>query len=296
MIELEGLGSCRWCPHDCGIDRTLIPGKCGARDYLEINLTQLHFGEEPVISGSRGSGTVFFSHCNLHCVFCQNFNISQLGWGKPASIESLCEMLLDLQAQGAHNVNLVSPTQYTAHILSALVMAKDRGLQIPVVWNSNAYEKVEVLRKLDGLVDIYLPDYKYAHGLYSGTYSAARDYPAVALAAIQEMWKQVGKLHVDPHGLASRGVIVRHLVLPNRISGTIEALNRLYDAFGPDLCLSLMAQYYPAGNASAHVELQRGISSCEYEDAVECARELGFEQVFVQELSCSDEWTPKFAR
>lgn len=296
MIDIEGLRSCRLCPHDCGIDRTEMPGACGAREYLEINLTQLHYGEEPVISGKQGSGTVFFSHCNLHCVFCQNYNISQLGWGNAESIESLCTMMLDLQVQGAHNVNLVSPTQYTAHILPALRMAKERGLRIPVVWNSNAYEKVEVLRELDGWVDVYLPDYKYAHGIYSHKYSGARDYPVVALAAIQEMWKQVGKLQVNPQGMASQGVIVRHLVLPNRISGTIEVLNRLFDAFGPQLCISLMAQYYPAGDASRYPELQRGINAEEYDAAVDCARELGFEQVFVQELSCSDEWTPKFAR
>ena len=180
------LQECRICPRDCGVDRYISNGFCDAGADLRINLAQLHFGEEPVISGSRGSGTIFFTHCNLKCVFCQNYSISQEGFGSYCSPEDLSDLMLDLQQQGAHNINLVTPTHYSLLIGDALVLAKENGLKIPVVWNSNAYEKVETLAQMEGLVDIYLPDYKYSYAAYGKLYSSAPDYPEI----------EIGRAHV----------------------------------------------------------------------------------------------------
>jgi putative pyruvate formate lyase activating enzyme len=289
--ELDG---CRICPHECGINRYQAVGFCRAGAEIKVNLAQLHFGEEPVFSGSRGSGTIFFSHCNLRCVFCQNYKISHLGWGEPVSGKGLADMMLGLQSQGAHNINLVSPTQYTPQIRSALILAKETGLHIPVIWNSNAYEKSSTLASLAGLVDIWLPDFKYAHPYYAERYSGARNYPEQALMAIEEMFKQAGFLHTDEDGIAKLGVAVRHLVLPNMLSGSCDVLRLLYDRFGPELPLSLMAQYYPAGKANDYPELDRGIGPGEYEKVLDCAKDLGFHNVMVQELSSDDTWTPRF--
>lgn len=290
--ELE---QCGVCPQNCGVDRYRETGSCGADHRLKINLAHLHHGEEPVLSGSGGSGTIFFSHCNLRCVFCQNYRISHQGWGTYYSEEECAGMMLDLQAAGAHNVNLVSPTHFTPQLAQTIRIAKNRGLKIPVVWNSNAYEKVSSLQSLEGLVDIYLPDFKYADPGCSGKYSQAPDYPDLALEAIKEMYAQVGELQINGEGIATRGVLIRHLVLPNRISGTFEALSILRETFGPGVFISLMAQYYPAGEASRFAELDRGISSREYEEALDQAEKLGLENVFTQETEVTPEWTPEFA-
>lgn len=203
-------------------------------------------------------------------------------------------MMLNLQTQGAHNINLVSPTHFSPQIRAALVLAKENGLQIPVLWNSNAYEKAETLATLEGLVDIWLPDFKYAHAYYAEKYSRAKDYPARALDAIEEMLKQAGFLHTDTDGLATQGVVVRHLVLPHMLAGSCDALRLLRDRFGEQLTISLMAQYYPAGKAASLSELQRGITASEYERVLDCAQNLGFVSVFAQEISCDDSWTPRF--
>lgn len=289
--ELE---NCTVCPQACGIDRYEGPGSCDADHRLQINLAHLHHGEEPVLSGTRGSGTVFFSHCNLHCRFCQNYQISQLGWGDYITEEKCAELLIDLQSHGAHNVNLVSPTHYTPQLINVLKMARNRGLKIPVVWNSNGYENLSTLQKLSGLVDIYLPDFKYAHAAYGLKYSSARDYPSIALAALREMHSQVGNLQLDSEGIAVSGLLVRHLVLPHRLSGTKEILYLLREDFGPDVALSLMAQYYPAGRAREYPELSRGLEQREYEEVLETAGSLGFTQIFTQELSSQPDWTPDF--
>lgn len=294
MTHFPELEQCRVCPQECGVNRYRKVGYCNSSAEVSVNLYQLHHGEEPVISGSRGSGTIFFSHCNLRCVYCQNYSISQLGWGNETSADNLVSIMLELQNKGAHNVNLVSPSHYTPQIRNALIVAKQAGLGIPVLWNSNAYEKQEVLASLDDLVDIWLPDFKYAHPFYAEKYSGGRDYPKIALTAIEEMVKQAGFLHTNDDGLAEKGVLVRHLVLPHLLSGSCDVLRMLFDVFGPDLPLSLMAQYYPAGNAENYPELTRGISPDEYNKVLDCAMGLGFRRVFIQELSSDNTWTPHF--
>jgi len=289
------LTDCHICPRHCGIDRYQAQGFCRASAEVEINLAQLHHGEEPVLSGTRGSGTIFFSHCNLQCVFCQNYRISALGWGKPATSRECVQMMLDLQDKGAHNINLVTPTHYSLQLADILTQAKEHGLHIPIVWNSNAYETVDTLKRLEGLVDIYLPDLKYAHGVHAGAYSAAKDYPQLARQAISEMHRQVGNLVTDKAGIAIKGLIVRMLVLPNRLAGVSDSLRWIYDNLGNQVYLSIMAQYYPAWKAAEFPQINRGITAAEYDDVLQTVHSLGFERGFLQELSCTDAWTPVFA-
>jgi putative pyruvate formate lyase activating enzyme len=288
------LANCNICPRYCGIDRYSTTGFCGAGSRLKINLAALHHGEEPPISGSRGSGTIFFSWCNLHCVFCQNHRISNDGWGNELSETELSDIMLRLADEGAHNINLVTPTHFSPLIATAIQTAKYRGLCIPIVWNSSAYECEATLESMNGLIDIYLPDYKYAHGIYAKKYSAAPDYPEVAMKAIETMYAQCGDIKLDSNGIAKRGTIVRLLVLPNGLSGTKAALIKLAERLGTDVSISLMAQYYPTANAEQYLELSRGISEQEYMQAVDTALELGFANLYTQELSCSDMWTPTF--
>lgn len=276
------------------MDRYIANGFCDAGADLRINLAQLHFGEEPVISGNLGSGTIFFTHCNLKCVFCQNYSISQEGNGSYCSPEDLSDLMLDLQHQGAHNINLVTPTHYSLHIREALLRARENGLHIPIVWNSNAYETVETLAQMQGLVDIYLPDFKYSYAAYSKLYSSAPDYPEIALKAISEMKRQVGDLKLDEEGIATRGLIIRLLVLPNNIAGIQRSLDLIAQNLGPQTQISLMGQYYPTHKAFLFPELSRGITSIEYDKALDSIHAHGFTNVWTQELSCNDEWTPDF--
>lgn len=288
------LQDCHICPRNCGVDRYIANGFCDAGADLRINLAQLHFGEEPVISGNLGSGTIFFTHCNLKCVFCQNYSISQEGNGSYCSPEDLSDLMLDLQHQGAHNINLVTPTHYSLHIREALLRARENGLHIPIVWNSNAYETVETLAQMQGLVDIYLPDFKYSYAAYSKLYSSAPDYPEIALKAISEMKRQVGDLKLDEEGIATRGLIIRLLVLPNNIAGIQRSLDLIAQNLGPQTQISLMGQYYPTHKAFLFPELSRGITSIEYDKALDSIHAHGFTNVWTQELSCNDEWTPDF--
>ncbi len=290
------LRACKACPRNCNVDRYQHVGFCNADNRIKVNLHQLHYGEEPVLSGSRGSGTIFFSHCNLRCAFCQNYRISSEGWGDYVSEDELIHIMNDLVEQGAHNINLVTPSHYSVQLIRALNKAKANSLGVPVVWNSNGYEHVEMLQKLDGLVDVYLPDLKYAHRIYSKKYSLVEDYPPVARNAIKEMYKQVGNLHTDSEGIATRGLIIRLLVLPNGLGGINESLRWICDELGTGVSLSIMAQYYPAHKAHKYTELSRGISESEYESVVRCVEQLGFENVFVQELSSNADWTPDFKK
>ena len=287
--------SCNICPRNCGIKRTKNKGYCGVTDKLRINLATRHFGEEPCFSGTRGSGTIFFAGCNLRCVYCQNYEISTLCWGKDISVEELIRLMLKLQEEGAHNINLVTPTHFTLQLREAIIQAKEKGLTIPVLWNSSAYEKVETLQLLTGLVDIYLPDFKYAHKVYAQKYSSAPDYPAVAISAIKEMFSQVGLLELDEKGIAQKGLLLRMLVLPNKLAGCKENLYTLTEELGTELTLSLMGQYYPAGKAKNYKELTRGITLSEYFEVVDTAVELGFTKLYTQEISSSDTWTPNFS-
>ena len=293
-LQYPQLINCQVCPQNCGVNRYETTGYCKAGFNLKINLAQLHHGEEPVFSGSNGSGTIFFSYCNLRCVFCQNYSISHLGWGTYYNEEDCAQIMLKLQEAGAHNINLVSPTQYTPQLVKTITIARENGLSIPVLWNSNGYENVFTLQSLAGLVDIYLPDFKYAHSFYSKKYSSAKDYPEIAIRALEEMFRQVGHLQLDSEGIAKKGILVRHLVLPNHLSGTKKVLYILYEHFGTELALSLMAQYYPTGKANEFPELNRSLKKEEYEEAVETAEALGFKNLYLQKIYSSPEWTPDF--
>lgn len=296
------LGECRLCPRECGVNRLAGEvGWCQAGAQVVAAKASLHQWEEPPISGTQGSGTVFFSRCNLRCVFCQNHQISQGGLGVAVDEERLVEIFLEQQARGAHNLNLVSPTHFLAQIGAALETARGRGLTLPVVWNSNGFESVAALRRLAGLVDVYLPDFKYADPGLAARLSGARDYPARAAEAIREMVRQVGETEFDGEGLAKRGVILRHLVLPGEGENTRAALRWVRDNLPLGVYVSLMAQYTPAHRCAApdgeeHFgAMARALRPEEYEAAVDYFFEVGLENGFSQELDSSTmSFTPEF--
>ena len=282
--------NCTLCPRRCGADRAVETGFCGAGRELKIARAALHFWEEPPISGTRGSGTVFFSHCPLQCVYCQNRAISACGDGLSVSDDRLVEIFFELAAKGAHNINLVSPTQYADRIAFAIRTAKARGFVLPFVWNTSGYESVETLRSLDGLVDIYLTDFKYASSALAARYSHAADYPAVAGAALAEMLRQQPKC-VYYGELMTRGVIVRHLVLPSHTEDSKDVLDIL-SAYKP--CLSLMRQYTPQSGCP-YAELARPITDAEYETVVGYALLCGLNKLFLQDgESVSESFIPAF--
>ncbi|MCX7844815.1 MAG: radical SAM protein [Candidatus Bipolaricaulota bacterium] len=266
---------CRLCPRACGARRDR-----GEKGFCRTGLRPWvasfgpHFGEERELVGRFGSGTIFFSGCNLGCVFCQNFTISQLGEGEEISVEDLARLMLRLERLGCHNVNLVTPTHQAPMILEALALARDQGLEIPLVWNCGGYESVEALRLLEGVVDIYMPDFKYGDDGVAARLSSAPDYFARACAALKEMHRQVGDLVVR-NGLAVRGLLVRHLVLPNDLAGTERVLRFLREEISPDTYVNLMAQYYPTHRAWEFPEISRRITSEEYKKALVLAQSMG---------------------
>jgi putative pyruvate formate lyase activating enzyme len=279
----RALFCCTLCPHECRIDRTVGErGLCGAGDVAKIYRHMVHPGEEPAISCVRGSGTIFWSHCTMSCRYCQNYRMSCHGEGTDRSVRDVADMMISLERAGCHNINLVSPTQFTPHILDALVHTADEGGTIPVVWNTSGYESQETLAMLDGVVDIYLTDIRYASGEAARKYSDAPDYVEVNRAAIIEMKRQVGSLTFDNEGAASQGLIVRHLVLPGDISGTAESIRFLAEEVGRDTHVSLMAQYYPAHRAHEYPELARRITRKEWERAREALADFGLENGWVQ--------------
>lgn len=281
------------CPRHCAVDRFTTMGVCNSDHRLIVNMHQLHFWEEPVISGTQGSGTIFFSNCNLKCVFCQNYRISQEGCGNEVGIEALVEMMLDLQQSGAHNINLVTPTHYTVQLRDALIMAKSSGLSIPIVWNSNAYEHADTLRLMEGLVDIYLPDFKYAHTQPAALYSGAANYPTFAKSAILEMFRQTGHLKTF-EGIAFRGILIRILVLPGQADSLKGILYWIAENLGTKCHVSLLGQYYPSYHAHEFAELQQGLKQGEYQNVVAIAEDLGLENIYLQEVGSSDDYTPDF--
>ncbi len=285
MAQALALSSCRLCPRACGANRLAGErGFCRAGLAARVAAVSIHHGEEPPISGTRGSGTVFFSHCNMTCLFCQNYPISQLGNGRDMDAETLAGELLRLQGKGAHNVNFVTPTPHVPQLVDAVRIARMGGFSIPVVYNTNGYDSLEALALLDGVVDIYLPDAKYRSGELAESISGAADYPESNDAALAEMVRQVGFLTVGEDGIATRGVLVRHLVLPGKIEETVKVLRRLAEVFGPDLPLSLMGQYFPAYRASETPGFEEKLAVEEYEQAIAAAEALGFSNVFIQEI------------
>lgn len=247
-----------------------------------VSSYNLHHGEEPPISGQRGSGTIFFTNCNMRCVYCQNYPISQLGHGREVSIEELAAIMLYLQKRGAHNINLVTPSHFVAQILGALAIASASGLSIPIVYNTSSYDSAEALRSLDGAIDVYLADFRYWDGSAAKKYSAAPDYPQVARRAIAEMHRQVGDLELDEQGVARRGLIVRHLVLPGQIAGTAHVMRYLFENISRKLHVSLMDQYFPAHKAENFQEINRKITVDEYSEALFEAETAGVENGWLQ--------------
>ncbi len=260
-------------------------GYCGVGNLAKVAALNLHHWEEPPISGTRGSGTIFFSGCTLKCIFCQNYPISQLGVGREMSVEDLASGMLELQNKGAHNINLVTPTHQVAAIVGALVTAARRGLHIPLVYNSSGYESIETLRLLDGIVDVYLPDIKYSDPETAAKYSGAADYVSCNREALVEMWRQAGPIRTDAEGIALKGMLVRHLVLPENIAGSGECLSFLSRRLGPQVWVSLMNQYFPAHKGPSTPPLDRKTMRKEYDAAFAAMTELGILNGFVQAAS-----------
>lgn len=302
VLALEALlAECAVCPRLCGVNRTNDEtGFCLCGNHAIVSSTFAHRGEEPPISGTRGSGTVFFGRCNLRCVYCQNHQISQPEFpdqaGREVETDSFVAMLLALQAQGVHNINFVSPSHFVPQMTRAIYEAAQRGLRIPIVYNSNGYDRIEVLKLLEGIIDIYMPDLKYAVSEKGKTYSKAPDYAERAREALFEMSRQVGSnLQIGPDGAARRGMLIRHLVLPNDVSGAEETLEWIARHLGKNTTVSLMAQYYPAHRARRYPEIARRLTIGEYSHAIQVCERLGMEDVLIQDaLLAPDHYRPDF--
>jgi putative pyruvate formate lyase activating enzyme len=269
--------NCRLCPRDCRVDRTKGQvGKCQAPAAVKVSSAFPHFGEEPELVGRSGSGTIFFSHCGLRCVYCQNFDISIEGTGVTITERRLAETMLKMQSMGCHNVNLVTPTHYLPSILKALNLAVPLGLKIPLVYNTSGFEYPEIIEKLEGVVDIYLPDFKYADPAMAARYSSeAYSYPYYARLSLKEMFRQVGILSEQPRGIARRGLMIRHLVLPNRVSGTREILKFVAEELDKGCYVNIMRQYRPEHRARDFPQISRRLTASEYAEALKWAKELG---------------------
>lgn len=280
------MDKCSLCPRKCGADRENgKTGFCGETDKVRVARAALHMWEEPCISGEEGSGTVFFTGCTLRCVFCQNHTISGGNVGKEISIERLAEIFLELQEKGANNINLVTPTHFVPQIVKALDLARNQGMKLPVVYNTGGYENVETLKLLEGYVDVYLPDFKYLSASHAKKYSLAEDYPEVAKAAIAEMVRQCGEPKFDDRGMMTRGVIVRHLLLPGCLEDAKKIVCYLYSTYKDRIYMSLMNQYTPLDSLDTekYPELGRTVSERAYDWLVDYAIDLGVEQAFIQE-------------
>ena len=284
------LKNCILCPRMCGVDRTRGEhGICGmSGEGIMVARAAPHYWEEPCISGEKGSGTVFFSGCSLGCLFCQNKEISRGKTGKEIDSSRLAGIFLELQEKGVHNINLVTPTHYTPQIIDALKKAKEQGLGIPVVFNTSGYERTETLRMYEGLIDIWLPDFKYLNAGTAGRYSRCGNYAEYALPAIREMLRQSGAPVFDEDGMMLKGVIVRHLCLPGCSDDSKAVLKVLHDSFGNDIYISIMGQYTPFGE-NLPDELQRRLTQEEYDDIVDFAVDIGIENGFTQDLETADE-------
>ncbi|MBI5409698.1 MAG: radical SAM protein [Nitrospirae bacterium] len=271
---------CTLCPRSCRVDRTAgESGFCKTGDKPFVSSYNPHFGEEKPLVGRHGSGTIFFTRCSLGCLFCQNWTISHLDGGNIYSFEALAEIMLTLQNYACHNINFVTPTHQVYQILKSLELAIDKGLKIPLVYNCGGYESVETLKILEGVIDIYMPDFKYADPEAALKYSKAKDYPEIAKAAIKEMHRQVGDLLIDNRGVALRGLLVRHLVLPEGVAGTEEIVKFLAEEISPDTYTNIMAQYYPCYKAVEHPPLDRRITHEEFRKAVKAARDAGLKRL-----------------
>lgn len=283
---------CNQCPRKCNVDRSKTVGRCGVGENFKLARASLHFWEEPCISGENGSGTVFFSGCNLGCVFCQNYEISHRKIGREVSADELIKIFESLIEKGANNINLVNPTHYALQLADVLSKWKS---PVPIVYNSSGYESVETLKMLDGLVDIYLPDFKYISSEKAKKYSFAEDYSEVAMLALKEMKRQVGADVFDESGLMKKGMIIRHLVLPSNTNASIKALDYLAENYA-NTYISVMAQYTPCGNLTGYDEINRKLTKREYNKIVDYILSLGLDKIFIQDLSSSgDRFIPEFS-
>jgi putative pyruvate formate lyase activating enzyme len=276
----EILTNCTLCPRNCKVDRTLgIVGFCRTGDKPFVASLGPHFGEERPLVGKFGSETIFFSFCNLGCIFCQNWTISHLGEGNEISYEDLAKIMLELQSINCHNINLVTPTHQVPMILHSIAIASEMGLNIPIVYNCGGYESTEALKILEGVIDIYMPDFKYSNPDMALKYSKAKDYPEKVKAAIKEMYRQVGDLIIDERGIAVRGLLVRHLILPEGIAGTKEVVRFIAEEISKNTYINIMDQYYPCYKAFKHPLLARRITTREYTEAIKMAMDAGLKRI-----------------
>ena len=294
-MKLELLEKCTICPHNCGINRTNNQiGRCKSKDTVKIALYSTHNFEEPCISGKKGSGTVFFSNCNMNCVFCQNYEISQQGKGKEITIEELAEIFIKQQEKDVENINLVTPTSYVPQIIESIKIARNKGLKLPIVYNTNGYEKVETLKMLEGYVDIYLPDFKYSDNELAKRLSKVDNYFEIATKALTEMYRQTGKAVFDDRGIMQKGMIIRHLVLPNHILNSRKVLKWINENMH-DVYVSVMAQYFPTYKAKDIEDINRKLSKEEYEQIENYLYRLDLENGYIQELGeHEEEYVPKW--
>jgi len=288
MKDLTILNNCNVCPRNCGIDRNSGKvGFCKSGATVKVAKAYGHMWEEPCISGTKGSGTIFFSNCNLRCVFCQNHDISQSSIGKEISVERLSEIFLEQQAKGYHNINLVNPTHYVPQIIAALDMAKKSGLTIPVVYNSNGYENIESIKALNGYIDVYIPDLKYFNDKYAIKYSSASNYFNISSKVIGEMVAQVGTPVFNENDIMIKGVIIRHLMLPGLLFDSKKVVDYIYKTFGDSVYLSLMNQYTPMFKATEYAEINRPLNPDHYDSLIDYCVDLGYKNAFIQESGTS---------
>lgn len=294
MIDL--LKCCNLCARNCGVNRLEDAlGFCKSGKDIKIARVSLHHWEEPCISGKKGSGTIFFSQCTLRCQFCQNHQISSDGIGKEISIKRLSEILLEQQERGAHNINLVTPTHYVPQIIEALDIAKSKGLDIPIIYNTNGYENISTIKALNGYIDVYLPDLKYFDDKFSCRYSNAPNYFSFSSKAIEEMFYQVGEVDFNKDGLVKKGVIIRHLMLPGLLFDSKKIIDYIYKTFGDSVYISIMNQYTPMYNSSKFPEINKPLNSKHYDSMINYCLSLGIKNAFIQESgTCSESFIPEF--
>lgn len=293
---MEELKSCNICPHKCGVNRLNgIKGRCKCDNKIKIALASVHNYEEPCISGKNGSGTVFFSNCNLNCIYCQNYEISQLGKGKEITIEHLAQIFIKQQEKNVNNINLVTPTMYVPQIIEAIKIARKKGLNIPIIYNSNGYENVETIKKLNGYIDIYLPDLKYYSNEIAKKYSKKDNYFETAISAIKEMQKQVGNPIFNEEGIIQKGVIIRHLILPHHLLNTKNILKYVKENFDENTYISIMAQYFPTYKAKEDKLINRKLTKKEYKEIENYLYLLNLKNGYIQELGeHEEEYVPNF--
>ena len=295
-IPIRALEKCEICPHKCKVNRIEGRiGRCKATDKVKIALYSIHKYEEPCISGEKGSGTIFFSNCNLNCIYCQNYEISQLGKGKEITVERLAEIMLELQEKNVENINLVTPTSYALQIIEAIKIAKSKGLHIPIIYNTNGYENVETIKKLKGYIDVYLPDLKYYYNKIGKRYSKIDNYFKITTKAILEMYDQVGNTKLDERGIIKKGLMIRHLVLPNNIENSKKILKWIKENIDDDVYINIMAQYFPTYKAKEDEKLNRKLTQHEFKEIEKFVYELDIKNGYMQELGeHEEEYVPKW--